>query len=178
MVTFSMQPPPTSIVRARATLVAGLALALTVVVSACGGGGASPADAGPDAPATSLCADDTRAQAFTPGMEASTGDRALRVRLLAIAPAPPSKGDENRWHLQVVDAAGAPLDGATISVKGFMPDHGHGTSIVPLVVASGSPGEYDVSRLVLFMPGIWQITITVTAAGVTESPLFTFCVAG
>ena len=101
------------------------------------------------------------------------------MRLLTITPNPVFKGN-NVWNLQVVDKNGAPVSGATITVKPFMPDHGHGSSIIPQVAAGSDPGTYDVTLLNLFMPGIWTITILVTTGTapntVTDQSVFTFCV--
>jgi hypothetical protein len=128
------------------------------------------------APAPSLCATDSRAQSYTAGMEQKGTAGTLSVKLESINPNPVIKGN-NDWKVQVVDASGTPVDGATITVKPFMPDHGHGSSITPQVAAGSDPGTYDVSLLNLFMPGIWTVTFNVaTSANVTDSAVFTFCV--
>lgn len=109
-------------------------------------------------------------------MEQLGSGRALGVKLTSIDPNPVFKGD-NDWKVTVVDASGADVTGATLTAKPFMPDHGHGSSIVPTVTELGG-GAYDVDHLNLFMPGIWQVTIDVTtAAGVHDAAVFTFCVA-
>ena len=89
-------------------------------------------------------------------------------------PTPPAKGD-NVWNLSITDASSAPVDDATITVKTWMPDHAHGSSIVPAVAASGG-GKYAVTRLNLFMPGIWEITFTIVRGGATETAMFTLCI--
>lgn len=139
------------------------------------GGEASGADA---AVPPALCATDPRAQSFTAGMEQAGSTGIFRVRLLEMAPAPAFKGD-NVWTAQIVDATGIPLDGATLTVKPFMPDHGHGSSITPLVIPVGRDGRYTITHLNLFMPGIWRITLAVSGVGsARDSAVFTFCVAG
>ncbi len=109
-------------------------------------------------------------------MEQKGAAGALSVKLQSIDPNPVIKGN-NDWKIQVVDASGAPVSDATITVKPFMPDHGHGSSITPQVAAGADPGTYDVSLLNLFMPGIWTVTFDVTTQdNVTDSSVFTFCV--
>lgn len=162
-----------------ARLVAASAVcALLAALSSCSQASNATDDAGvpaDDAPAP-FCATDPRAQSFTPGLAQSGKSGVLHAKLLDIAPAPTAKGD-NAWTLALFDAAGAPVDGATISVKPFMPDHGHGSSITPLVTPAGS-GKYGISRLNLFMPGLWQITFNVqTSAGAVDSIVYSFCVA-
>jgi len=128
------------------------------------------------APAPSLCATDARAQTYTAGMEQKGSAGALSVKLDDINPNPVIKGN-NDWKIHVVDANGTPVSGATITVKPYMPDHGHGSSITPQVAAGSDAGSYDVSLLNLFMPGIWTVTFDVTTQeNVTDSSVFTFCV--
>jgi hypothetical protein len=76
------------------------------------------------------------------------------------------------------DAGGAPVDGATFKFDTYMPDHRHHGSIVPGAQPGKTPGEYVISRLNLFMPGLWQITFTVTASDgtTTDSVQWTYCV--
>ena len=142
--------------------------------SAAGSGGSSAAGAGGGA--TGVCASDGRAQVYTPGMEAAGAMGLFRVRLVSIDPAPAVKGD-NAWVVEIVDACGATVSGATVAAKPYMPDHGHGSSIVPTVTELGA-GRYQVASLVLFMPGLWQTTIAITAPGAADSVVFSFCVAG
>ena len=158
---------PTSFAALFALLACGGSSGGTAVTT--GGGGAAGAPAG-------ACATDARAQIFSKGMEQPGAMKALRVRLLTIDPTPAFKGT-NTWTIEVVDDAGAPIPGATVSVKPFMPDHGHGSSITPTVTELGE-GRYAIASLVLFMPGLWETTIAITAAGIADSVVFSFCVAG
>ncbi len=162
----------------------GLSAFFCLAVAGCAGNhdqaAETDAGTGPEAAVIlpALCASDARVQTFSPGMEQTGRSGMYKARLLEMAPAPAAKGD-NGWTVQIVDGKGAPLDGAKLTVKPFMPDHGHGSSIVPLVTATGSEGKYTVTRLNLFMPGIWQITVNVTSsAKTTDAIVFTFCVAG
>ncbi len=126
-----------------------------------------------------LCSTDSRAQTFAANMEQPGASNTYSVKLASINPNPVFKGN-NAWTIQVVDKNGAPVTGASITVKPFMPDHGHGSSIIPQVAPGSDPGSYDVTLLNLFMPGIWTVTIVVTTGTapntVTDQSVFTFCV--
>jgi hypothetical protein len=149
-------------------------LLFAVLTAACASnGGDQPEDAAAEA-APSVCATDPRVQPFVAGVEAKTSG-GLTVKILDATPAPPAKGD-NAWNVTITDKSGAPVSGATVTVKTWMPDHAHGSSIVPLVADSGG-GKYALTRLNLFMPGIWEITFVVTRAGVpAETAIFTLCI--
>ena len=149
------------------------AMALVALAAGCDGDD-DPVDPGE----TSMCAEETRADAYAAGME-KQGDKGLiRVRLVAGEPAPPAKG-ENAWTLQITDAAGAPVDGATIVVTPRMPDHGHGSAKTPVVTAGGAAGEYEVTAIDLAMAGFWTVAVEVTtAAGESDTVTFGFCVEG
>jgi hypothetical protein len=98
------------------------------------------------------------------------------IKLISLDPWPILKGD-NAWTVQLVDASGAPATGATFSVKPFMPDHGHGSSIIPDIEPGMGDATFTINRLNVFMPGIWQFTFTVTKGTQTDSVVVTFCVA-
>lgn len=134
-------------------------------------------------PPASACASETRAEAYTPGMEKTSPSGNLVVRLVESQPAPPQKGD-NTWTLQIRDKAGGPLPGAMLQVDPFMPDHGHGTPIKAQSTELSAPapaGQYRVSPINLFMPGLWQVTITATPSTPPQTPesvMFPFCIEG
>lgn len=135
-------------------------------------GRADPASDG----ATSACAQDNRKDVYTAGLSKQTA-AALSVKLMSATPAPPAKLT-NSLTLQVLDAAGQPLDGATLSVVPFMPDHGHGSAVKPAVTARGG-GVYEVSNLYYPMPGLWRITVTIQLPNVTAQDVaFSFCIDG
>ncbi len=61
----------------------------------------------------------------------------------------------------------------------LMPDHGHGTPINAEVTELTTPGEYEVTPVNLWMPGLWEITIEVTnGADVSDAVTFAFCIEG
>jgi len=147
-------------------------------LAACGGDDDDSVDAGSgDLDAGIGCLEDPRAETFVANMERDGMNSMLSFVLEAGDPAPPVKGN-NTWTVQVRDSDGAPLTGATVTVHPFMPDHGHGTSVVPQVSAGDGDGEYTVDPLYLFMPGLWEITITAESGDVSDSAKFSFCVEG
>jgi hypothetical protein len=159
-------------------LLVSLAALLAIMAPACSpssnGGGSS----GAVTSQASVCAGDPRATPYAVGLSAQAMDGAFAVSFVDANPAPPAKG-ENTWTVKITDGSGQPMSGATVTVKPFMPDHGHGSSIVPQVTPMGSDGTYQVSLLELFMPGIWQVTFTLMpASGPADTVLFTFCVDG
>lgn len=156
------------------TASSALLLALALVSIGCGSGSSS-ADSGTSA--ETLCERDTRGEAFMPGLEKVDG--ALHVKILEGTPSVPVKGN-NTWTVELRDGAGAVVDGATVSATPFMPDHNHGTSVVPTITALGE-GRYTISPLYLFMAGVWRITLQVTPPGPTPTPAsvqFFFCIDG
>jgi hypothetical protein len=138
--------------------------------STAGGGGGS-------VPTGSVCDTDPRAAVYAVGLSAKSADGAVHATFVDAMPAPPSKG-ENAWTIKLTDAMGSPINGATVTVKPFMPDHGHGSSVLPLVQPDTS-GTYLITQLDFFMPGIWQITLAVAqGGGQPDNVVFTFCVDG
>lgn len=122
------------------------------------------------------CAAETRAEAFLAGMT-KTGAGGVEVTLTSAAPAPPARGD-NTWSLSI-QYQGAPAADAAVTVTPFMPDHRHGSPITPVVTPSATAGDYDVTPVNLWMPGLWEITVGATPTGGTQdSVVFRFCITG
>lgn len=122
------------------------------------------------------CVGETRADAYVPGLEKAGRLGGVRIRLVEMAPSPPVRGD-NRWTVEVVDTAGKPLEGLTILVTPFMPDHQHGTPVRAQVTPAGSPGRYQLAPVNLFMPGLWEVTIQARdGADLRDQAVFSFCI--
>jgi hypothetical protein len=79
----------------------------------------------------------------------------------AIFSAPVVRG-VNSLKLHITDDAGHAQDGLALSVTPWMVSHAHGTSVIPIVAPLGN-GDYVVDEIDLFMPGRWQIRVSVTA---------------
>lgn len=146
-----------------------IVLISALLLFACGG---SEPSVEPDAAAD--CTQDSRAQTYTPGM-AVAADNGVQVVLLSAAPAPPVRF-ENIWSLQILDAQDQPLEVSDISVEPFMPDHGHGTPQPPNPVAGATAGVFDMGPFDLWMPGIWELRISVSHGENTSLALLTFCI--
>lgn len=154
-----------------------LLLAASLLVPACSNGDDDGAPAGAsDASTTSACAQDTRKDVYAVGLTKKTA-ASLSVKIMGATPAPPAKLT-NELSLQLLDAGGQPLDGATLSVVPFMPDHGHGSAVKPTVTARGG-GLYDITNLYYPMPGLWRVTVTVQLPSMAAQDVaFAFCIDG
>ncbi len=149
----------------------GLILVLaSASIAACG-----EEEGDPDIPFR--CADEPRGQVYEPGMIASGNDSVFDVTLMEMTPAPPDKGAA-AWTIELRTRAGVQVPDANIKVKPFMPDHGHGTAILPEIAPGTAAGQYQLDPVMLGMPGLWEIHIDATADGATDRITFSFCVEG
>jgi hypothetical protein len=101
---------------------------------------------------------------------------------------PPVQGTDT-WVIKILDKQGAPVIGAAfptesgwptnwpVGVYPFMPHHGHGSSLWPMVT-DNMDGTYTIDNLYLFMAGLWQVTINAKSGTQTDSAVFGFCVQG
>jgi hypothetical protein len=82
----------------------------------------------PDADEALACINSGRGEMYSVGLEHPGKAGLLDVKLMSASPAPPGFND-NTWVIQVNSMAagvvGSPMDGATILVTLFMPDHQH-----------------------------------------------------
>jgi hypothetical protein len=150
-------------------LVAGVVACSSSTSSSGSGGGGDAGEEG-----VIGCNGDSRAQTYAPGMAQMGTSGVLKFVLEKSMPAPASAGSSLTWALQILDASGKPVDGATFPVlHPFMPLHGHGTS--PVMVTPESNGTYTLSPLYFYMPGLWETDITVQAGTQKDSTSFYFC---
>jgi len=165
-----------------------VAILLACGLSACKSSGATD-DAGAIGDADFVnCAAETRATPFQPGMQVTSRSGGYVVKALQntfvdpnkqVLTIPPAKGIDT-WTIETDRAAtGTPVDGMSITVSPYMPDHRHGTTAVG-VTAAGA-GTYTINPLNLYMAGYWEITFNLTdpSAGdapVTDSAMFPICV--
>jgi len=128
------------------------------------------------APPATACAADARKDIYTAGLSKPAGD--LSVKLVESRPGPPTKG-ANAMTLEILDAGARPVDGATITVTPWMPDHAHGSGAKPVVTPMGG-GKYEVENVYLAMAGLWQIKIAVQppGGGPLQETMFQFCLDG
>ena len=85
------------------------------------------------------------------------------------APQPPQRGViAARFDIQ--DQHGAPVPGLDLKVVPWMPEHGHGASVTPIVTELGD-GSYLATDVYLAMPGLWQLRLS-TSGGDSAEPSF------
>lgn len=145
------------------------------LATACMGGDMPPAD---DAPVN--CAAETRDDDFVIGLDKIGDAQTLDFKLMTADPAPPIRGD-NTWVVLVSamsgGVVGAPVAGASMTVTPYMPDHGHPSGkTVHVTPVPGSDGQYQLTPINLWMPGLWETTMDVTSAGGTDTVVFRFCI--
>jgi hypothetical protein len=80
----------------------------------------------------------------------------------SIAPVP--KRRIHAWTVEVRTRDGHPVDGATMTVGGGMPDHGHGLPTQPAVTQALGDGRYVVDGMKFNMGGYWVVDFGITAA--------------
>jgi hypothetical protein len=153
---------------------------LAVCLAGCGGNDTMPPEAEMAMPCavdmvSTLCMD-PRADSWALPLTKPTVNGAFKVTLAAGNPDPPAVGI-NTWTLNVTDANDQPVADAMVTVKPWMPDHGHGTSVKALITAGASPGSFTVMPLYLFMAGVWQMTFTIQSGTTSDQVVFTYCLA-
>lgn len=128
--------------------------------------------------ATSNCAVDTRGEEYVPNMS-KTGPAGFQFKLRNALPAPPDR-NLNEWSLEIKNSANqnVPKD-HSIELSPYMPDHQHGSITSPIVEVD-ELGIYNISNIDLFMPGFWEITVTIldTEKAKLDSVRFNFCIRG
>jgi hypothetical protein len=135
------------------------------------------------------CSTETRATPYQPGMQVTSHAGTFVVKLLNntfkdanghVLSEAPAKGVDV-WTVEA-DAADTmmPLDGLTITVSPYMPDHLHGTT--PVGVTAAGSGTYTIEPLNLYMAGYWEITLTITdpasGSNVADTAMLPICVPG
>ncbi len=155
------------------------ALAFGLALAACTSSSGTPAtDAGPSADGMIGCQTDPLAETYTANMTKPGAMGVYTFDLVQAVPAPPAMGN-NTWTLKITDSGANPVPSASLTVKPYMPRHGHPSTVVPTVTPNGD-GTYKLDPLYLFMAGLWQVTIDVVDGdgGVIDSVVYTFCVQG
>jgi uncharacterized protein (DUF58 family) len=76
------------------------------------------------------------------------------------------------WKLHVTTPDGRPVENATITVDGDMPQHGHGLPTRPQVTQYLGNGEYLVEGMKFQMGGWWIVEFDITVEGQTDHVTF------
>ena len=78
----------------------------------------------------------------------------------------------HQWTLHVETADGLPVENATITVDGDMPQHGHGLPTRPQVTKYLGNGDYLVEGLKFQMGGWWVMDFVITAQDQSDAVQF------
>lgn len=81
-------------------------------------------------------------------------------------------GRMHAWTIHLETGAGAPVDAATLTVHGGMPQHGHGLPTQPRVTAALGGGDYKVEGMKFNMGGWWTVTFAIAAPAGADSVTF------
>ena len=76
------------------------------------------------------------------------------------------------WIARVRTADDVPVEGATISIDGGMPQHGHGLPTAPAVTASLGDGRYRIEGVRFNMGGWWEFKLAIQAAAGQDDVTF------
>jgi hypothetical protein len=132
----------------------GVAAFALIIVLLAGGGDGTPVVAGDEAGATRRW---STKHLFEVGYTSS--------------PAPVPLLQVHSWTVTIADAAGRPVNDASITVLGGMPAHAHGLPTTPQVKSLGG-GRYLIEGLKFHMPGAWAVALRIKAGAVTDSVTF------
>lgn len=149
-------------------------LVLSSSLAACGADDGGHMDA--DEPVN--CALET-VDTYVVGLQKTGVNGMLDFRLMSATPPPPARGDST-WIVEIRSlnngVVGAPVSNATAYVTPFMPKHAH-PAISGEVTPTGNAGEYRMTGVNFWMPGVWETTIEVeaTSSSSADSAVYTFC---
>jgi hypothetical protein len=118
------------------------------------------------------------ADTYSEGMEKMAASGHYKIRLDMSSPAPKDTGNYT-WTLSLMDMEGNAVQDATVNAEPTMPQHGHGTDPKFTDATAGEHnGQYVLTDMNLFMPGIWQVMITVNKGEMTDTVTFLFDLEG
>ena len=153
----SFRTPSVSVHR-RAALLVVMATA-TVGLTACSHA-MMLAGAGPRKPAASEFGLGPRVSAQGRYVATLVPERAMRPRQLQTV------------RVTITDDRGAPIDGATLTIDGGMPQHGHGLPTKPEVSKENGAGQYRISGLKFSMGGWWELKLRIANSTSRDSVVF------
>lgn len=96
----------------------------------------------------------------------------LYVGTLAPGLDPVAVGPIHSWTVAVTTADGVPVEHASISIDGGMPQHGHGLPTKPRVVEELGDGRYLIEGMKFNMPGWWVIELEIDGSAGADSATF------
>jgi YtkA-like protein len=150
---------------------------LCLGLAACGA-----SNSGPDAAEMVDCSTIQGTDTFTVGangLHHNGINGAVDFAMVSAMPAPPAR-DDNTWVIQLSSmtsgVVGSPIDGASMTATPFMPAHQHGTPKQVIITPTGTTGQYQLTPVNMWMPGVWETTISVTSGAPADSAVFKFCI--
>ena len=81
-------------------------------------------------------------------------------------------GRIHRWRIQVLDAAGNPVQQARILIDGDMPEHGHGLPTEPQMTGNLGNGVYEIGGMRFSMPGWWVLEFQILTQDKRDKAVF------
>ena len=82
------------------------------------------------------------------------------------------QGKLQKWTLHLETATGSPVDNATVTVDGGMPQHGHGLPTKPVVTRHLGNGDHLVEGMKFNMGGWWVVKFHVNTTAGVDSVVF------
>ncbi|TIS90554.1 FixH family protein [Mesorhizobium sp.] len=82
------------------------------------------------------------------------------------------QGELQSWLLTLKTVAGAPVEGAAITISGGMPQHSHGLPTSPQATNYLGDGRYRIGGLKFTMSGWWQLRFAISAAAGSDTVVF------
>ncbi len=146
-----------------ATLLAFLLTAL--LLAGCGGKAQAPTAEKTDMGSMEMASGEKSPAALPP----VTSEQGLFVVQATSQLDPLAINQLHAWILHVETPDGQPVEGATITVDGGMPAHNHGLPTEPQVTEELGGGDYRLEGVKFSMPGLWELRITITANGKTDT---------
>ncbi|MCG8557537.1 MAG: hypothetical protein MJD61_19955, partial [Proteobacteria bacterium] len=134
-------------------------------------------DAGHDAGQGPQCTGNEDPQAAGTKKMGSAGK--FSIEIVSLDPVAHEVSNQNKLTIRVLDAADAPLDGASVEVEVHTTLHGgHPADTQPTIVPGVAPGEHVVSDISYVHAGPWKLDFTITMGSDSDTLSFVFCVAG
>ena len=90
---------------------------------------------------------------------------------------PPAVNQMHSWLVKLSDSTGMPVSGATMTVGGGMPQHGHGLPTKPRVTRETESGTYVIEGMKFSMTGWWNINLDIQSPAGHDKVTFNTVVA-
>lgn len=129
----------------------------------------------PEAP-KGVCEEEDRAVPLELNVDLEGEGGRLLFQLLSVAPEPVDLG-ANDWTVSISDLSGVAIEGCTLTVTPWMPDHGHGSN-EPEGIPGSEDGQYFIEGIEFIMPGYWTASLSATCGEVTDNVILRPCIEG